>query len=420
MQQAFSHRWANTVTRRWPWILVAWLVVTVTIRMVAPAWKDVAYDGDFEYLPKNMSSVAAGQLLDEAFPGVRSRSQVVLIVGREGDELKKDDEIVGLDLLRRLYHRLSEVSWQRAIEYGYESGPIAEAGEAAPWLQLTKDSLDRAIAFDERFYERIVNEVPEIEPNLREPRMVIAHWDRGKLMELIGESDEAVEFDFLAALTLLPDIPLVAVPIGERDLEPWLSLIDIMSWEDSMIGARLTSDKARLAVLQLSSELAATSNIATIESIQQLIDDVKAYSAHYMDPNLKLAMTGSAAIGGETLIAARDAIRYTEWISLAMILMILAVVYRAPLLIAVPVVSIGVAVVVSISLVALLTRWSINGTVPGLDLRVFTTSRIFVVVILFGAGTDYCLFLISRLREEAIKAPWPVACRNALASVSGA
>ena len=131
-------------------------------------------------------------------------------------------------------------------------------------------------------------------------------------------------------------------------------------------------------------------------------------------------MTGSAAIGGETLIAARDAIRYTEWISLAMILVILAVVYRAPLLIAVPVVSIGVAVLVSVSLVALLTQWSIDGTVPGLDLRVFTTSRIFVVVILFGAGTDYCLFLISRLREEAIKAPWPVACRNALQGVSGA
>ncbi len=131
-------------------------------------------------------------------------------------------------------------------------------------------------------------------------------------------------------------------------------------------------------------------------------------------------MTGSAAIGGETLIAARNAIQYTEWISFVMVLLILICVYRAPLLIAVPIVSIGVAVVVSISLVALLTRWSIDGTIPGLDLRVFTTSRIFVVVILFGAGTDYCLFLISRLREESLKAPWPEACRNALTGVSGA
>ena len=90
-----------------------------------------------------------------------------------------------------------------------------------------------------------------------------------------------------------------------------------------------------------------------------------------------------------------------------MILLILAAVYRAPLLVAIPMISIGFAVLVSTSLVALLTSWSIEGTVPGLDLRVFTTSRIFVVVILFGAGTDYCLFLIARLREEAAKAPWP-------------
>jgi RND superfamily putative drug exporter len=98
----------------------------------------------------------------------------------------------------------------------------------------------------------------------------------------------------------------------------------------------------------------------------------------------------------------------------------LASVYRAPLLVAVPMISIGFAVTVSMAFVALLTKWSIEKTVPGLDLRVFTTSRIFVVVILFGAGTDYCLFLIARLREEAHKRPWPIACRDALRGVSGA
>ncbi len=131
-------------------------------------------------------------------------------------------------------------------------------------------------------------------------------------------------------------------------------------------------------------------------------------------------MTGSAAIGGETLLAARDAIRYTEWITVAMILLILAAVYRAPLLVAVPMISIGFAVIVSTSLVALLTSWSIAGVIPGLDLRIFTTSRIFVVVILFGAGTDYCLFLIARLREEAMNHPWREACLRSLQGVMGA
>ena len=250
--------------------------------------------------------------------------------------------------------------------------------------------------------------------------MAIAHWDRGKLLEAWGDSAEALGEDFEAALILMPDLPKIAIPIEDRDLDDWSSLLDVLSWDDPVIGDRLTQESARLAVMQLSSELAATQNIATVESVQSMIDEVLTYSQHYTDPGLQLLMTGSAAIGGETLLAARDAIRYTEWITVVMILLILAAVYRAPLLVAIPMISIGFAVLVSTSLVALLTSWSIEGTIPGLDLRVFTTSRIFVVVILFGAGTDYCLFLIARLREEAAKSPWPVACRNALSGVMGA
>ncbi len=420
MPLSFSHRWSRVVTQRWRWILVVWVLVAVAIRVAAPPWRQVAYDGDFEYLPAHMSSVAGGRLLDEAFPGERSRSQIVLVLGRENEPLTKSDEIVGLDLLRRLYHRLGSVCWQRAIQYGYEKGPPQAGKPSAAWIQLAREAYDHSIRVDDVFYEKIAEQVPEDPPSLREPRMAIAYWDRGKLLESWGDSEEAVGKDFEAALVLMPDLPELAVPIQERDLAEWDSLLDVLSWDDPVIGPRLTQESARMAVMQLSSELAATSNIATVEAVNDLIHDVLAYSGDYTDPGLQLLMTGSAAVGGETLMAARDAIRYTEYITVTMILLILAIVYRAPMLVAIPMISIGFAVVVATSLVALLTRWSIDGTIPWLDLRVFTTSRIFVVVILFGAGTDYCLFLISRLREEAAKAPWREACNNALSGVMGA
>ena len=420
MHESISYRWAKLVTRYWWIILTVWLLGAILIRSVAPAWNDVAYDGDFEYLPTKMSSVAGGRLLDEAFPDVRSRSQIVLVLGRKEDDLTKRDEIVGLDLLRRLYHRLGEVSWQRAIDYGYSGGPIQEGSKSARWIKLALEAFDHSIAVDESFYERISDQVPSDAPGLREPRMAIAYWDRGKLLESLEAPAEDLGRDFEAALVFVPDLPKIAVPITDRDLSGWTSLLDILGWDDQLIGASLKQEGAQLAVLQLSSELAATSNIETVEVMHQLLDEVRSYSMQYTDPGLQLLMTGSAAIGGETLLAARDAIQYTEWITVVMILLILAIVYRAPLLVAVPMLSIGVAVVVSTSLVTLLTQSSMNGTLAGIDLRVFTTSRIFVVVILFGAGTDYCLFLIARLREEAGKVSWDQACTNALSGVMGA
>ncbi|KAA5545553.1 MMPL family transporter [Roseiconus nitratireducens] len=426
MLSSLTERHATFVTERWRGVLLGWLIVTSFLVAVAPRWKDIAYDGDFEYLPPDMNTVAAARVLDEAFPGDRARSQIVLILARRDHPLDDNDLIVGDDLLRRLHHRLSEVCWQRAIDLGYDGGPIEQAPpDAKPWLDRAVEALDQSIAVDERFYQAFADHVPDKPPTLTEPRMAIAYFDRAKLLEQLGNHEREVGDDYQDALILVPEIESIVPPIEQRNLSAWKPMLDLLSWDDSVIGGRLSKPGARLAVLQLSSELAATSNIDTIEAVQRLLADVRDYSSARIESTseqngLQLAMTGSAAIGGETLIAARDAIRYTELITVLMILVILALVYRAPLLVAVPMLSIGIAVAVSTALVGLLTDWSIRDVVPGLNLRVFTTSRIFIVVILFGAGTDYCLFLISRLREEAAGAEWPLACKRAVSGVTGA
>ncbi|MBL6724195.1 MAG: MMPL family transporter [Rubripirellula sp.] len=419
MKPSLSDRWAETVLKRRAWILLGWLMLAISIRSVAPSWNEVAFDGDFEYLPAEMSSVAGGHLLDAAFPEVRSRSQIVLVLGRDEEQLTKQDEIVSFDLLRRIHHRYGEVCWKRAIDLGYDGGPT-EKTQAGNWAALAKESFDRAIDADDNFYARVEGLLSDDLPNPIEPRMAIAYYDRGSLLESIGNAEDMVGSDFEAALVLFPDLPKVTPRIEDRDLSVWEPLLELVSYDDSLIGTSLSHPNARLLVLQLSSELAATGNIAMIEAMEQMLDDIRNYSMQHTSPGLQLRMTGSAAIGGETLLASRDAIRYTEWITVAMILLILSVVYRAPLLVAVPMISIAFAVIISTSLVTLLTQWSIAEIIPGLDLRIFTTSRIFVVVILFGAGTDYCLFLIARLREEAMRMPWRDACQISLREVMGA
>jgi RND superfamily putative drug exporter len=73
----------------------------------------------------------------------------------------------------------------------------------------------------------------------------------------------------------------------------------------------------------------------------------------------------------------------------------LLLVYRAPLLALVPLATIAVSVWVALKLLALLTL------LPGVHL--VNVSKVFAIVILYGAGTDYCLFLISRYQEQLAK-----------------
>src|SRR5262249_49798165 len=91
------------------------------------------------------------------------------------------------------------------------------------------------------------------------------------------------------------------------------------------------------------------------------------------------------------------------------------VVYRWPLLAMVPLVTIAFSVFVSLRLIGLLAG------VPGLGFQVIDITQIFVVVVLFGAGTDYCLFLVMRYREELGRGQSPVeALREAISQVGGA
>ena len=387
--------------------------------LLAPPWDSVTYDGDFDYLPPAMPSVTGGRLLDQAFPEERSRSEIVIVIARSDGPLHESDEYVAMDLQRRLYHRWAEVSLAKAVRLGWDGQSPPQDPRQQQLLQRASEALNEAIEADERFYEAFIECVPETPPNLTEPRMAIAYWDRAQLRSALGDDQQATA-DREAAYSLVPDIDRYVRPLAQRQLEPWHSLLDVLSWQDPVIGHRLTRGGARLIILRLESELAAVENIATVESLQQLIDDVKAYSGRCTEPGLQILPTGSAAVGGQTLAASRDAIRYTEIFTVLMILMILAAVYRAPLLVLIPVVSIGVAVVTATGMVAALADYSRVSGGQWLDLRVFTTSKIFVVVILFGAGTDYCLFLIARLREEAAKRPWREACQVSLSRVTSA
>ncbi len=172
-----------------------------------------------------------------------------------------------------------------------------------------------------------------------------------------------------------------------------LPIADVWNRNTDVVGEKLTSrisksGQAAVTLLRIKNEFMATGNIVLGQEVLRLLAEAQRDAP----AGLNVGITGSAAVGGDMLRSAAESIKNTELTTVSLVILILLLVYRAPLLVAIPLVTIGVALFVSTDVLALLTQVA---RLPGFEwwhFKIFTTTKIFIVVILFGAGTDFCLF----------------------------
>ena len=175
----------------------------------------------------------------------------------------------------------------------------------------------------------------------------------------------------------------------------------VWSCDEPLVGQKLISPlgpngQAVLVILQLNTELMEIANIPFVFEVHKAIEDMQKEAGY--PEGLQVGVTGSAAIGTDMLCSADQSIRNTEWVTISLVVLILLIVYRAPGLVIVPLLAIAASFIVSTDVLAILAHGS--ETSGWFDFQIFKTTKIFIVVILFGAATDYCLFLIARYREE--------------------
>ncbi|MHB8970948.1 MAG: MMPL family transporter [Pirellulaceae bacterium] len=405
-------RFADTVVRHWTLVVLGWFLAVVVTRCVAPLWQDIINDGDFAYLPSGLPSVIGEQWMSEAFPWQRGRSQVVLAVAREGEPMTNDDVQIGYDVVRRMKNLFGAARLADAQRLTDKETALRQAGQVAAAdevferrrasLQQAGDALQDALQLDEKladYWDERVASDQRLAP-LRPRRLAEIYHNRSLLAIWQGDPDAAQE-ESQNAIQLDPSLRSAGEEVRPAAAAR-LPLVDVWSWRDSFFGSKLVSEDnhVRLVVLQLSNEFMAVDNIQILETIETELQPVRADLLQQTRPGLAIVQSGSAAVGADLLRSAAASIRNTEVVTAVMVILFLALVYRSPLLVAVPLVTILVSLLVSTGLVALLTQLS---SVPGFSwwsLKVFSTTKIFIVVILFGAGTDFCLFLIARYQEE--------------------
>ncbi|WP_165073541.1 MMPL family transporter [Paludisphaera rhizosphaerae] len=189
------------------------------------------------------------------------------------------------------------------------------------------------------------------------------------------------------------------------EAEPTLGVKKLDTHRSPVIGQRLigtAKDGKGQAVLSIASLNGTYLSRRTRIAVDQILEYLAKQPP--LPEGLVRSVSGSAVVGHDMNRAAQESIDATTVATIVLVVAILLVVYRSPLLAMVPLVTIAFSVVVSMKAIAslaavssdLATRWE----APWLSFQVINITRVFVVVVLFGAGTDYCLFLIARYREE--------------------
>ncbi len=491
---------AAGIVRRWLWVLVAWIGVVLAVHYLAPPWESITRDGDFAYLPAEMSSVRGERLLEAAFPEGLSRSQVAIVVARPDGALNAFDFAVA-DRLERLltpppdrpspvshlWSYQSDIVGRRLMRQSSEGGQavllvahlktefmaienmrllrcIHRATEAVQLEQVLAHSLQHQQESARRLQEwqrkwlqkEPPNAVPEElwstwlqeQQQLQESLAAYARWFWGRPAQEAPKLEAALvdlaEAVYALAQTHLVDlghqVQAVSRQPPDQQAVAWPTVLEKQEHLIQYL-TRLYQGSTRLLELMFRSAILSPYQLDGVpEAIQpELAELVQSFrevaeqlpseerlsaggrtgpSPEISPAGLRVGLSGSAAVGSDMLFASWESIRNTEWVTVLLVVLVLVLVYRAPGLVLIPLGAIVVAMVLATDLVAL--AWWVCQKL-GWEFMVFKTTRIFIVVLVFGSGTDFCLFLISRYKEELERGrEVPRALTHALAGVADA
>jgi RND superfamily putative drug exporter len=119
---------------------------------------------------------------------------------------------------------------------------------------------------------------------------------------------------------------------------------------------------------------------------------IREYLAEHARPGLNTYVTGPGGIAADLEQVADEAGQTLLIATLSLVLILLLVVYRAPLLAVLPLLVVGTAYLLATGIAYLLIEAG--------AITVNTEGTFLLLVLIFGAGTDYSLLLVHRYREE--------------------
>ncbi|MFI6171714.1 MMPL family transporter [Nocardia sp. NPDC051052] len=196
--------------------------------------------------------------------------------------------------------------------------------------------------------------------------------------------------------------PAALIVVARADGAP-LSDGDVASV--ASIGAKLTDAKIKdvtglqaippsenrliqVIAVQLT-KMTSASDTTQSDAVKALRSELK---AQVQDTDLKAGITGQAAQMLDQVESSNKGMAIIGAATIILILVLLLIIFRSPVIALLPIVTIGAVSSVVTGLIAMVAK--------AFDLEIDSSVNAILLVVLFGVGTDYILFLMFRYRER--------------------
>ena len=179
-------------------------------------------------------------------------------------------------------------------------------------------------------------------------------------------------------------------PLTKADVAAIDRLTTLAGQLPHVVAARIAefSGDGQAAQIEIRASLSQRTNtqdVTFVHSLRGLFGQVGA------PPGLALHTAGNLAVTADQANQASGLGSKTTYLSMALIIVILLTVFRSPL---------ATAATLLPAVVVLFTAESVVAEVANLGIGISSITQLLLIVLVLGAGTDYGLFLVFRVREE--------------------
>lgn len=365
---------ASFITKRYKWIIAIWIVALIIAVPFVPKLSQVLVYDETQMAPPDVESMSAQEFIDEHFGNAESVPGTIIV-------LESESSIIDQESLDLIY----EVQQQLYNKYGTD---VTVASVFTPlqefllimdgiYLQTIQEHPELAGATPEQVAGLVISGMVAqnlISANLTQAELGAITTAIVKLEEL----RETPELEELSQLDVLDINYKLTQELGGLDAVKRIfpALDDALSL--------LISENGKITMVTVAYGETGSSSEEQISELRTIVNDAAEGTT------VQHWITGSDPLGSELEESTMSDLRIIEPVTIILVLVLIGLFFRSLLGAVMPPLSVGIALGISFSLVYLLS----------FVMQIHYSVQTLMLTGMMGAGCDYCIFILSRYREE--------------------